>query len=710
MATWTPEEDKILKDLYETAPREEILSKLPGRIWKSCYKRSVILNLARPKDDAWTKNEDELCIKFYTNTPYEKLIPMFPGRTLKGIKWHAINVLRLMRSKEMADLETKKTNQTKLGVDYPTQASSVRKKVKETVQDRYGVDNVFQAEEIKKKIIKTNLENMGVENPQQNSGIKEKTKKTNQKKYGVDNPFQMRDRVQQGMLKKHGHKSPLQAPKIKAKQQATNIEKYGFPTPSKNIQIVEKIINTNLERYGVLAPSQNKKIKEKTFNTNFNRYGVTNPAKLEHIKEKARQTCLNKYGVEYTQQVQEFRDKGYKTSKINGSFESSDEEDTFGDYLRTLDPTIKQHVEHPELGHIIDFYMPKMDIWVQYDGTYWHGKTIRKNISERSKKIEKVKISDQFQNEKISNLIRFWSDEVLESIKKGTIFELIKNKFLEKNKELTLCHQFQKKLEWKQKDLKSLTFNPVNISARDFSLSSEKITPEIVQFIEKYEWLGTIGVPPKWCFTARYKGLLGGVILINEPTAYSKLLGESTPIYEALIQRGATASWAPKNLGSRLVMYSCHWMIKNTEKRLFSAYGDPTANEIGTIYQACGFDYLGQNFGNNYLFQHKEFKNKKFFSPQTLKRTSTFIHWCKNSEIIIQNNWFNASGFKDLKNIPIEVKIKWRSWIKKIIEESKKIKIIKKHKYVLLLSNNKKEAKKLFILKNYKIYPYPKRS
>ena len=116
MATWTPEEDKILKDLYETAPREEILSKLPGRIWKSCYKRSVILNLARPKDDAWTKNEDELCIKFYTNTPYEKLIPMFPGRTLKGIKWHAINVLRLMRSKEMADLETKKTNQTKLGV------------------------------------------------------------------------------------------------------------------------------------------------------------------------------------------------------------------------------------------------------------------------------------------------------------------------------------------------------------------------------------------------------------------------------------------------------------------------------------------------------------------------------------------------------------------------------------------------------------------
>jgi len=709
MPKWTHEEDKILKDLYEKAPREEILNKLPGRAWRSCYKRSVILRLSRPKDDAWTKEEDILCIKYYPNTPYDVLGPMFPRRTLKAVKWHSISVLRLVRSKEMADLETKKTNQIKLGVDYPTQAKSVREKIRKTVQDLYGVDNVFQSKEIKDTSKKTLIKKYGYENAQQVPEIKELSRKTNQKKYGVDNPFQLTERVQQGMLKKYGKKSPLQVPKIKAQLRKTNMEKYGFPVPSQNIKVIEKLINTNIEKFGSISATQNKKVKEKIINTNINKYGVTNPAKLENIKEKARQTCLKRYGVEYTQQVQEFRDKGYKTSKINGSFQSSDEEDMFGDFLRAIDPTTEQHVEHPELKHTMDFYIPKFDIWVQYDGTYWHGKTLRKNITDRSKKIEKIKIRDQIQNKKIPNLIRFWSDEVLDAIKKGTIFELIKNKFLEKNKDITLCHQFQKKLEWKQKDLKTLTFNPIDISARDFSLSNEKITPEIVQFIEKYEWLGTIGVSPKWCFTARYKGLLGGVILINEPTAYSKLLGESTPVYEALIQRGATASWTPKNLGSRLVMFSCRWMVKNTEKRLFTAYGDPTANEIGTIYQACGFEYLGQNFGNDQLFQHPEFKNKKFFSPQVLKRTSTFIRWCKNSKIPTQSNWFNKSGFKDLKNIPTEVKNSWKLWIRKIIAESKKIKILKKHKYVLLLNKNKKEIKDFSNLKTYKTFPYPKR-
>ena len=66
---------------------------------------------------------------------------------------------------------------------------------------------------------------------------------------------------------------------------------------------------------------------------------------------------------------------------------------------------------------------------------------------------------------------------------------------------------------------------------------------------------------------------------------------------EKLISRGACISWAPKNLGSWLIMNSIKHMVKHTEFRVFSAYSDPEAKELGTIYQACNFIYLGQKSG-----------------------------------------------------------------------------------------------------------------
>jgi len=145
MATWTPEEDKILNEFYETAPREIILAKLPDRIWRSIYKRSVILNLNRPKDDAWKKEDDDRLRESYSHTPWDILITLFPGRTKKSIAWRAINILRLTRDYEIVQEENRKTNLARRGVEYPTQSADVRDKVKATVQGRYGVDNVFQA-------------------------------------------------------------------------------------------------------------------------------------------------------------------------------------------------------------------------------------------------------------------------------------------------------------------------------------------------------------------------------------------------------------------------------------------------------------------------------------------------------------------------------------------------------------------------------------
>lgn len=258
-------------------------------------------------------------------------------------------------------------------------------------------------------------------------------------------------------------------------------------------------------------------------------------------------------------------------------------------------------------------------------------------------------------------------------------------------------------------DLQSLAFDPSNLKAQDFTVARETMSKEIVGFIKTYEWLGTTGPSPKWTFTARYNGILGGVVLINEPNSYSKMLGVESRKYEALIQRGACASWTPKNLGSRTIMWACKWMVQNTDKRMFVAYADPAAHEIGTIYQACNFDYLGTGFGVKQMLVHPYMKKGEPFSTQSLRRTSTLKRWARENGIAIDPSWIKSNGFKDLSKIPESIKRAWYDWGLKIVREADKIKVNPKGKYVLVLGKDRRDQARLDAIKEYKSKPYPKR-
>ncbi len=275
---------------------------------------------------------------------------------------------------------------------------------------------------------------------------------------------------------------------------------------------------------------------------------------------------------------------------------------------------------------------------------------------------------------------------------------------------MTTSHQYKLRQDTLKEDLSCLDFDPSTVTPKDFKLSYEEYSEEIGLFIKRYEWLGTVGVYPKWVFTARYRSILCGVVLFNEPNAYSKVLGEDTPIYEALIQRGACISWSPKGLASKLIMFGCRYLVKATQKRCFVGYSDSEAGEIGTIYQACNFEFLGSKFGASTLYTHPEFKNGNPFSSQVLRRTSTLRWWAKRNNILMEKSWLKDNGFKDLSAIPEDVKNKWRDWQKRIVSESTPVKQSKKGKYVYVLGRTKIEQKNLNKLKTYKPKPYPKRT
>jgi hypothetical protein len=271
-----------------------------------------------------------------------------------------------------------------------------------------------------------------------------------------------------------------------------------------------------------------------------------------------------------------------------------------------------------------------------------------------------------------------------------------------KDTPLTICHQKIRRDQTLEEDFKNGA--PKNAEITDFTFAHEKMASEHKKFIERYEWLGTVGRGTKWTFTARYKnGLLGGVVLISEPNAYMKGFGKER---ESLIHRGACASWTPKNLGSKLVMFSCRWMVQNTTKRLFSAYSDPEAGEIGTIYQACNFDYLGSGWGSKTRLILPWGKET---TPQYFNQTATYKKACKELGITWLPNWSKPNGFKNLKEIPIDVKARIKEWSKSIIEQSLIRNCAPKGKYVLLLGKNKTEQKYLNKLKNWQTQNYPKR-
>jgi len=229
---------------------------------------------------------------------------------------------------------------------------------------------------------------------------------------------------------------------------------------------------------------------------------------------------------------------------------------------------------------------------------------------------------------------------------------------------------------------------------------------EVKRFIERHEWLGRLSLYPTHFFTARYNGILAGVVIMDMPNAFSKLLGENTKTMERLISRGACVSWSPKNLASKLISFSINWMVKNTQYRLFTAYSDTEAKELGTIYQACNFYYLGKKSGAGYQFK---IENGRWVSDRYFRSRSVYKRLAKSDGIEWCDDWQDGDlVFFDKMPLSVSERIKLLS--KEYQTSCEKRKIEPKHKYAYVLGRDKKETKqlrKVFEERN-KIYPYPK--
>lgn len=221
---------------------------------------------------------------------------------------------------------------------------------------------------------------------------------------------------------------------------------------------------------------------------------------------------------------------------------------------------------------------------------------------------------------------------------------------------------------------------------------------EIKEFIERHEWLGKLPNRPTHRFIARHRdtGLLAGAIIMATPNAFSNLLGRENRDREKLISRGACISWAPKNLGSWLIMRAVKWMVANTNFRYFTAYSDPEAKELGTIYQACNFIYLGQTSGTNFQYLDPDKEEKGWFSGREFRKKSKYLQYARNIGLSDDTwkSWMKKYS-PDWEKVPPGVKVRIKQEEKRYRDGCLVRSVPAKHKYCYILGSSKKETKKL---------------
>jgi hypothetical protein len=121
---------------------------------------------------------------------------------------------------------------------------------------------------------------------------------------------------------------------------------------------------------------------------------------------------------------------------------------------------------------------------------------------------------------------------------------------------------------------------------------------EAAEIILKYEWLGDMPQAVTRCFgmfNGRY--LSGALVFAEKPGANLQSNGASiVPKDSYYLARGACAHWAHPHAASWFISKVCRDMLCKANGSVL-AYADPMAGEVGTIYQALGWYYLGPSKG-----------------------------------------------------------------------------------------------------------------
>jgi len=199
------------------------------------------------------------------------------------------------------------------------------------------------------------------------------------------------------------------------------------------------------------------------------------------------------------------------------------------------------------------------------------------------------------------------------------------------------------------------------------------------QIILKYEWLGTMSS------TSEHFGIFFGNYCAGVCCVAMNGIGTGGTLAHApfqvtrrelaMLARGACTHWAPSSSNSKLIAWTCRLLaIRRPGVRAVIAYSDLDAGEIGTVYQACGWIYVGKtNRVEQFVSPSGRVYDRRFMTANAKKRD---ISCGAMRQILSDRGWIEQLGSS----------------------KHKYVKVLRKNDHVLI-----EHVKKM-------ILPYPKRA
>jgi thymidylate kinase len=148
-------------------------------------------------------------------------------------------------------------------------------------------------------------------------------------------------------------------------------------------------------------------------------------------------------------------------------------------------------------------------------------------------------------------------------------------------------------------------------------------------------------------------------------------------------------------------------MVDHTQYRLFTAYSDPMARELGTIYQACNWYYLGQRAGATVRYVSPY--TGKVVSDRFFRQRTAYRHYARELGLDWDRSWVTPTGMA-WANVPPDVEAALRQRSRDVQAAATPVTVPPKHKYALVLGRDRSETRRLRRLfeERNRTFPYPK--
>ncbi len=170
--------------------------------------------------------------------------------------------------------------------------------------------------------------------------------------------------------------------------------RYGVDYVSQSEICKKKYKETCLKKYACDHAMKSDIAKMHLLQTNMKKYGLTSTLKLKHV----RAAFKKKYGVDNPGQLESHKNidwkeawkKQHETKKRNKSYNCSKVEDVFyAELCKTFMGVDRQVLLN---GWDIDFYVKDINVYIQFDGVYWHGLDRHIDLIEKSAKPRDIQI------------------------------------------------------------------------------------------------------------------------------------------------------------------------------------------------------------------------------------------------------------------------------------------------------------------------------